>query len=79
MTIIIPPHELEEEYQDIWKLDYIKSLSIDFATNSINGFFEDKEVVLFKFKDYGFLTDNRYCTYKLTSGSVGLFIQIVKL
>lgn len=78
MTIIIPPTELEEEFSSLWKLNYIKSLSIDFATNSINGWFENKEVILFNFKNYGFITDNRNSTYELSSGPAGILIQIIK-
>jgi hypothetical protein len=78
MTIIIPIEELENDYQKNWKLEKIKGVSIDYATNSINGFFEDTELILFKFKDYGFIHDNRFNTYQISIGPAGILIQVKK-
>lgn len=38
----------------------VRGLSVDYATNSINGFIDDKEIILFSFKDLGIRLDNRY-------------------
>lgn len=38
----------------------VRGLSVDYATNSLNGFIDDKEVILFFFKDLGIRLDNRY-------------------
>ncbi len=78
MTIIIPVTELEQDFQKNWKLEKIKGISIDYATNSINGFFEDNEIILFKFKDYGFIHDNRFSSYQISIGTAGILIQVVK-
>jgi hypothetical protein len=38
----------------------VRGLSVDYATNSLNGFIDEKEVILFFFKDLGIRLDNRY-------------------
>jgi hypothetical protein len=78
MTIIIPIEELEENYQMNWKLEKVKGISIDYATNSVNGFIEENEIILFKFKDYGFIHDNRFSTYQISIGAAGILIQVKK-
>lgn len=77
MIIHITPDELEEEYRIPWKLEFIKSLSIDYATNQIHGWFEGNEIVLFNFKGYGFINDNRYSTYDISYGKAGITINII--
>jgi hypothetical protein len=39
----------------------VRALSIDYATNSVNGFIDEQDVILFCFGDYGVHLDNRYC------------------
>lgn len=38
----------------------VRGLSVDYATNSLNGFIDDREIILFFFKDLGIRLDNRY-------------------
>jgi hypothetical protein len=76
MIIHITPDEIEEEFRTPWKLELIKSPSIDYATNAIHGWFEGKDVILFRFKGYGFIHDNRYSSYNLSHGKAGFTIQI---
>lgn len=78
MIIHITTDELEEEFRTPWRAGLIKSPSIDYATNAIHGWFEDKDCIIFRFKDYGFINDNRFCTYNLSHGSAGFTIQIIK-
>lgn len=78
MIIHITPDEIEEEFRDSWKLDLIKHPSIDYATNAIHGWFEDKDVILFRFKGYGFINDNRTNKYHLSYGPAGFTILIIK-
>jgi hypothetical protein len=78
MIIIIGIDELEKEYQQAWRMKWIKHPCIDYATNSIHAWFEKKEVIIFKFKDYGFINDNRTNTYNMSVGEAGIMIQIVK-
>ena len=59
MIIHITPDELVEEYRDSWEMEYIKHPSIDYATNAIHGWLNDEEVIIFYFKDYGFINDNK--------------------
>jgi hypothetical protein len=77
MIIHITPDEIEEEYRTPWKLELIKSPSIDYATNAIHGWFEGEDVILFRFKGYGFINDNRYATHNLSHGKAGFTIHII--
>lgn len=76
MLIYIGTEEIVEEFRIPWKLDLIRSISIDYATNSIHGWFENKDVIIFRFKNYGFINDNRSNTYNISSGSAGITIKI---
>jgi hypothetical protein len=76
MFIHITPDELEEEFRESWKLGFIKHPSIDYADNAIWAEFENKIVIIFKFKNYGWINDNRYNSYLISSGSAGITIQI---
>ena len=76
MFIHITPDELEEEFRESWKLGFIKHPSIDYADNAIWAEFENKIVIIFRFKNYGWINDNRYNSYLISSGSAGITIQI---
>jgi hypothetical protein len=78
MIIHITPEELEEEFRTPWKQEYIKHPHIDYATNAIHGMFEGKEVIIFRFKNYGFIHDNRSNTYEISPGRAGITIRIIK-
>ena len=78
MFIHITPDELVEEFRESWKLGHITQPSIDYATNAIHCYFEDKEVIIFRFKNYGFINDNRFNKYELSSGTAGITIRITK-
>jgi hypothetical protein len=78
MLIIVPPEDLVPEYIVDWKLGFITNLSIDYATNAIHGWLRDEEIILFRFKNYGFINDNRHNIYNISSGSAGIMIQIIK-
>lgn len=77
MTIIIQPEELELEFRKPWKLGLISNLSIDFADNAIWATFEKKEVIIFYFKKWGWVTENRWTTYSISSGAAGIMIQVI--
>jgi hypothetical protein len=78
MIIHISTEELEEEFRTLWKAGLITSPAIDYATNAIHGWFEGKDRIIFRFKDYGFINDNRFNTYNLSVGSAGITVQIIK-
>ena len=78
MIIHITPDEFEPEFQIPWKQNLIKEPMIDYATNAIHGWFEDKDVIIFRFKDYGFINDNRYSTRELSIGAAGITLLITK-
>lgn len=78
MIIHIDVTEFEEEFRKPWMAEFIKRVHIDYATNAIHGWFEDKDVIIFRFKDFGFINDNRSNIYAISSGSAGITIRIDK-
>lgn len=78
MFIHITPDELEPEFRETWKLGFISQPSIDYADNAIYAVFEGKLLTIFKFKQYGWINDNRFNTYKVSAGSAGITINIIK-
>jgi hypothetical protein len=78
MLIHITPDELEEEFRNNWRLGKIIHPSIDYADNAIYAVFEGKQVIIFRFKEYGFIHDNRWNKYDVSSGSAGITIRIIK-
>ena len=76
MLIHITPDELEEEFRNSWKLGFISQPSIDYADNAIYALFENKQVIIFRFKKYGFIMDNRYNSYDISAGKAGITIKI---
>ena len=78
MIINILPDELEPEFINSWKMGMITQPSIDYADNAIWAIFESRQVVIFRFKQYGFINDNRYNSYSISAGSAGITIKIDK-
>ena len=78
MIINILPDELEPEFKESWKMGMITQPSIDYADNAIWALFEGENVIIFRFKEYGFIHDNRYNIYNISAGSAGITIKIDK-
>jgi hypothetical protein len=78
MLIYISPEEFEEGMFEPWKSELIKSPAIDYATNCVHGWFEGNDVIVFRFKPYGFINDNRFNTYDISYGRAGITINIKK-
>ena len=78
MIINILPDELEPEFINSWKMGMITQPSIDYADNAIWAIFEAKQVTIFRFKEYGFIHDNRYNKYFISTGLAGITIRIEK-
>ena len=78
MIINILPDELEPEFKESWKMGMITQPSIDYADNAIWALFEGENVIIFRFKEYGFINDNRYNSYSISAGSAGITIKIDK-
>jgi hypothetical protein len=78
MIINILPDELEPEFRESWKMGFITQPSIDYADNAIWAIFEGKQVTIFRFKEYGFINDNRRNSYCISAGSAGITIKIDK-
>jgi len=76
MLIFISPDELEEEFRESWRMGHIIHPSIDYADNAIWAVFEGKLVIIFRFKDYGWVNDNRRNTYEISAGMAGITISI---
>ena len=78
MLIHISSDDLEPEFKDKhWLLNRLELLHIDYATNSILGSIDDKEVEVFKFNNFGWINDNRNNTYSMSTGSAGIIIKII--
>jgi hypothetical protein len=78
MIINILPDELGSEFIESWKMGFITQPSIDYADNAIYAIFEGRQVIIFRFKDYGFINDNRRNTYDVSAGKAGITIRITK-
>jgi hypothetical protein len=78
MIINILPDELESEFIESWKMGFITQPSIDYADNAIYAIFEGRQVIIFRFKDYGFINDNRRNVYDISAGKAGITIRITK-
>jgi hypothetical protein len=78
MIINILPDELEPEFIESWKMGWVTQPSIDYADNAIWALFEGKNVIIFRFKEYGWINDNRYNSYSISAGSAGIMIKINK-
>jgi hypothetical protein len=78
MIINILPDELEPEFKESWKMGFITQPSIDYADNAIWANFENKQVIIFRFKEYGWIHDNRFNSYSISSGLAGITIKIDK-
>jgi hypothetical protein len=76
MIINILPDELEPEFRESWKMGFITQPSIDYADNAIWAIFEGKQVIIFRFKKYGFINDNRYNKYFISAGNAVITIRI---
>ena len=75
MIILISPNELEEQFRDSWKAGKVIHPNIDFATNSIHATFEDKDVILYQFKKYGYVVSNQSGTHTISVGDAGIMIH----
>jgi hypothetical protein len=60
-------------------MGFITQPSIDYADNAIWAIFEGRQVTIFRFKEYGFINDNRRNTYDISSGLAGIMITINKI
>jgi len=78
MIINILPDELESEFIESWKMGFITHPSIDYADNAIWAIFEGRQIIIFRFKDYGFINDNRRNVYDVSAGKAGITIRITK-
>jgi len=78
MLIHVGIEEFEEEFRTPWVAGLIKHPSIDYATNAIHGWYNNEDKIIFRFKDYGFINDNRFNTYDLSYGTAGITVKIIK-
>ena len=76
MLIHITPDELELEFRNSWKMGFISQPSIDYADNAVYATFEGRQVIIFYFKKYGYIMDNRFNSYDISAGSAGITIKI---
>ena len=80
MMIHIPVCELEEPFRSCpMNLNHLYNVGIDYADQTVTGVFLNQEMVLFNFKDVGFVNDNRFNTYEYSVGTAGLSFIISKI
>lgn len=78
MMLIIPLEEIEKSYQPYFKWGGIKNLSIDYATNSIHGYLNGEEIIVFNFGNFGIYLDNRRNSHQVSGGESGILISTGK-
>jgi hypothetical protein len=78
MTIIVSTEEFEEGMKELYDNGLLRNFSIDYATNAIHGWNNNQDCIVFKFKGYGFINDNRYNKYDLTNNEKGFILEIRK-
>jgi len=78
MIINIQLEDLEPEFIPYFRFRSIRNLSLDYATNAIHGYLGDKEIIVFRFKDYGFIHDNRFNTCSISYGEAGITLDVRK-
>jgi hypothetical protein len=78
MIIIVSTEEFEEGMKELFDNGQLKHFSIDYATNAIHGWDNNQDRIVFKFKGYGFINDNRYNKYDLINDEKGFILEITK-
>lgn len=78
MIIEISKEEFEDGMKELFDQGKLRSFSIDYATNAIHGWYNNTDCIIFKFKGYGFINDNRYNTYDLFNDVNGFKMVIRK-
>jgi len=76
MIMVIPVEEIDEKYRAHFKFGSIRNLSIDYATNSIHGYLEGEEVIIFNFSKFGIWLDNRRNLHLVSGGEPGILLQL---
>lgn len=75
MKIIINKEELKE-FKPLFEEGKFTGLHIDYATNAIHSWKGEEEFIIFRFKNFGWINDNRYNTYDLTYNTEEIIIEI---
>jgi hypothetical protein len=77
MLIHIQTQELEKQYIRPVINGLVSQPLIDYQTNAVHAHYEGEDVIIFNFKKYGWLNDNRYNNYNLSLGPAGITIEIL--
>ena len=79
MIIHIPVSELEEPFcSEPFLITRLYNVCIDYADQTVSGIFENRERIIYNFKDIGFIHENRFNSYELSFGMAGLTFTINK-
>ena len=76
MEIVIHVDDLIPEYKEKYKSGLITSLHLDYATNGLHGWLREEDVIIFKFKNYGWIHCNKSNTYEIYTDSKQIKIEI---
>ena len=76
MRIHIALEDLVSEYVKPFKNGMIRDVHIDYYTNALHGFLGDQEVIIFRFRDCGWIADNRTGKVRVESyPTVGIMLH----
>lgn len=76
ITLFIPVHKLVPEIaNNPDKLQYLRNVGIDFATNTIQANFEGWDISIFYFEDYDMKLSNRWVIQQYSVGMAGILID----
>lgn len=78
MLLFIAANECEQCVRDNpHMLNHMYNAGIDYATNDITGFYEERGYCLLRFENFGIHLDNRWNTYEISLSSIGITIEIL--
>ena len=78
MTLFIAVEELIPNWKAPFACGELKGFHIDYATNAIHCWFGQEEVIIFRFKDYGWINENIYNKYEMSVDNAGITLTIQK-
>lgn len=77
MTIHIPISDLELSVKKLYLEDkLVGGLSIDYALNALVGWYNEKEIIVFRFNKI-FIMDNRWTSYQVYLNKTEIIITIL--
>jgi len=76
MTIHIPISSLDDKVRKLYLEKKLKSLGIDYETNTITAWYKEEEIEVFNFNKICKL-DNRFTSYEIYYNKTEIILEIV--